>query len=215
MANEGFAIASSFLTEVLVDRFFYKKLPYPYSDCLSFSEIKSKYSGSIYYNELVKNNYSYRQKDCFELCIQNRTNNLEQSNNYIELCSPFCPIECETISYTTYITISDYPSVTRQNTLLKDPVIRKHFENITVISSDFLKKSVLSVFVYYSDLKYTLFSESEKMLPFELISSIGGTLGLFIGVSFLSFLEIIEFFYEMCCLVLKAKTTQVEVINSK
>jgi hypothetical protein len=37
---------------------------------------------------------------------------------------------------------------------------------------------------------------------FDLISNIGGNLGLFIGISFLSFAELIELFVEIICIIL-------------
>ena len=51
--------------------------------------------------------------------------------------------------------------------------------------------------IYYEELKYTLISQQSKIELFGLISNIGGTLGLFLGFSFVSFLEIFEIFAEL------------------
>jgi hypothetical protein len=59
-------------------------------------------------------------------------------------------------------------------------------------SLDELRKSVLSVCIYYSDFKYTLIKKEPKMIWTDLISDIGGIMGVFIGTSFLSFFEIVD-----------------------
>jgi hypothetical protein len=51
--------------------------------------------------------------------------------------------------------------------------------------------------VYYSDLKYTVLKQIAKMSLIDLISNLGGLLGLFVGISFLTLIEIIEVCFEM------------------
>jgi len=53
-----------------------------------------------------------------------------------------------------------------------------------------------NIYVYYQDLKYTLISEQPKVELFGLISNLGGILGLFIGFSFISLLELFELMAE-------------------
>ncbi len=45
-------------------------------------------------------------------------------------------------------------------------------------------------------LKYTEISEIPKTSPVDLLSSIGGSLGLFLGLSFLSFIQVLEIVVE-------------------
>jgi hypothetical protein len=59
--------------------------------------------------------------------------------------------------------------------------------------------------VYYENLQYTVIDQIEKMDIFDLISNIGGNLGLFIGISFLSFAELIELFVEIICITTSKK----------
>ena len=49
----------------------------------------------------------------------------------------------------------------------------------------------------YSDLSYIQISQTAKMTGFSLISSVGGTLGLFIGIRFLSLVELLEYVTEI------------------
>ena len=58
---------------------------------------------------------------------------------------------------------------------------------------------------FYADLEYTYINQLPKMDFFDLISNIGGNLGLFIGISFLSFAEIIEFIIEAVYILVDSK----------
>lgn len=54
------------------------------------------------------------------------------------------------------------------------------------------KDSVLALNVFYNTGSYTKITEKQAMEPQSLFPSVGGTLGLFLGISILSFVEIIE-----------------------
>jgi len=54
------------------------------------------------------------------------------------------------------------------------------FENVS--------RTFFSFRVYNEDLKYTLIKQQPKIELFGLISNVGGTLGLFLGFSFISLL---------------------------
>ena len=60
-----------------------------------------------------------------------------------------------------------------------------------------VNKHFFGIRVHYNDLKYTFINQEIKIHTFNLISNIGGILGLFLGISFLSFIEIFEIFYEI------------------
>ena len=56
--------------------------------------------------------------------------------------------------------------------------------------------------VYYDHLAYTQISKEAKLETVDLVSGIGGLLGLFLGMSFLSFAEFIEMFIEILIIIL-------------
>ncbi len=87
-------------------------------------------------------------------------------NTLIEKCSEYCPLECDSVSY----------SVSSISTFQQDKDI---------------------VYIYYGSLEYTSISQLPKIQPFDLVSNVGGILGLFIGMSFVSLFEIIEIFIEL------------------
>ena len=65
------------------------------------------------------------------------------------------------------------------------------------------KKNILSLTIYYPDLSYTKISESPKLSTSNLISNIGGTMGLYVGISLLSLVEIIELIIEIILIIMK------------
>ncbi len=71
----------------------------------------------------------------------------------------------------------------------------KTYENVS--------KTYFSINAFYEDSKYTLISQQPSIELFGLISNLGGILGLFIGFSFISLLEIIETLAELAYIYLE------------
>jgi hypothetical protein len=120
--------------------------------------------------------------------------------NIVNICEKQCPLECDTIRYDVstsfskfsneklvelYKFISEYNNTYYQFNPLFIKLTSKDFDDFIILS------------IYYTESGYTSISQLPKMDFFDLISNIGGNLGLFIGVSFLSFAEIIEFIIEV------------------
>jgi amiloride-sensitive sodium channel subunit alpha/amiloride-sensitive sodium channel subunit gamma len=78
-----------------------------------------------------------------------------------------------------------------------------------------LKGGFIRIHIYYDSLDYTSITESVKFSGSDLISNIGGTLGLFIGISVLSFVEIIEIIIEIFLIFAKNKISTVELFKKK
>jgi hypothetical protein len=74
------------------------------------------------------------------------------------------------------------PSVSSQ-------IIRFKLQNVTFQT---VKQSVAGVRVLYNEMKEIIITEEKKSDFNDLISSVGGTLGLFLGISFLSMIEFVE-----------------------
>ena len=64
-----------------------------------------------------------------------------------------------------------------------------------------MNKNLIIIYVYYKELKYTLISQQPKTEIFDLISKIGGILGLFMGISFMSLIEILEILFEIMSII--------------
>jgi hypothetical protein len=107
-----------------------------------------------------------------------------------------CKKECTTFEFEVNSAFSDFP--TQRNLLgYKDSsYVKKNFlkEGIQPenISNEMLKSKIAKLKIVFNDLSYTSVSESEKFNFVDLASSVGGTLGLFLGISILSFIEVVE-----------------------
>lgn len=108
-------------------------------------------------------------------------------------CTRMCPSECERTSYDARtLSYCDFPSRNYASKLLDER--RDHFvrlfntENITY---DMFAKSVTSLRVFFEDeLVLTDITQSPVLDLVDLLSMIGGYLGLFIGMSVLSFVDL-------------------------
>ncbi len=65
----------------------------------------------------------------------------------------------------------------------------KTYENVS--------RTFFTIYVYYENLKLTLINQQPKMQLFNLISSVGSLVGLFLGMSLLSFVELFEIIFEI------------------
>lgn len=97
-------------------------------------------------------------------CKDERSAAVEEEFNEIgenKICEKTCPAECESVSYM----ISSF--------------------------SNFYPKGYYSkIFIYYDDFHYTLMEEQAKVTAENLFGSIGGVLGLFLGISVINFFEV-------------------------
>jgi hypothetical protein len=66
------------------------------------------------------------------------------------------------------------------------------------------RKSFLMVNIFYKEIAYTYISESPKWNIVSLLSNFGGQLGLFIGMSLLSFLEFFDLFIQTIILLIES-----------
>ncbi|CAF0901340.1 unnamed protein product [Brachionus calyciflorus] len=128
--------------------------------------------------------------------------------NFNENCKQQCPIECERVTYkVASLSTADYPSLFYEKILLNNSFIRERFkieENIENLYSDSddtgrkfyeeFRNSILSVNVYYDTDTYEKITETPETNFETLLANLGGQFGLFLGISLLSFLELIELF---------------------
>lgn len=121
------------------------------------------------------------------------------SMNIGSICGKECPLECDSVVYNLYTSQSEYPSKVYANSLMNNPIIMGKFASNNVsMSYDTLKRAMLQITVFYGNLGYQQFDEKQKYKFEDLVSGIGGTLGLFLGMSFLSFAEILDILLQIC-----------------
>jgi hypothetical protein len=226
ISDKGYNLANGFYSEILIKRIFSYKLGQPYNDCLKEVNSIDSFDSELYRYILNSSNYTYRQKDCLELCMGKElykyfkithkidhwlnvylTLNMKgfsnkELNNFIyyefkekilnNCGTNVCPFECDTIKYelTGSLTRFSLDSLITFVTNVANSNNFLLFKNLTL-------NDLVYFTVYFEDSAYTSISEIPKMSFLDLIANIGGNLGLFIGISFLSFAEFIELLIEI------------------
>ena len=80
---------------------------------------------------------------------------------------------------------------------------RKYFKNETNLTVTSFGERYMSLKIYFGELKYLVMTQSIKMTFEDLLSSIGGLLGLLVGMSFLSLIEVFEIIIEILFILFK------------
>ena len=101
------------------------------------------------------------------------------SSTNIDKCD--CPVECEKSGYTFTSSIAEFPTRNYWNYLKNNGLIKSKFSNKGEISYQDLKESVARVVIFYDELKETLVTQNIKVGMADLVSNVGGLLGLFLG----------------------------------
>lgn len=125
------------------------------------------------------------------------------SSNLSKNCFSECPEECESIKFDFTISQSDYPSPYYGKVLLKH---FKEFKKIAAFDDiNKIKESILAVNIFYEDISYTEIHEIPVKSFSQLVSDIGGILGLYVGCSLLSLVEILELIMEIFMICIRKK----------
>jgi hypothetical protein len=90
-----------------------------------------------------------------------------------------CPKECQSIGYDFYVSAAEYPSYRHySNNLEQNDLIKSKLYNVSFSQ---VRESVARVQILFSEMKQTYIEENEKTTIVDLVSGVGGTLGLFLG----------------------------------
>ena len=158
-----------------------KKLGKPYNDC----------------DESL--NKTYRQMNCIEQCI-NR--NIKDEYN------------CSIPSYYKIEGLGECHNQTK--ILIKEFYKTCEYEcpkecesyqfRVEVLSSS---SNELDLYFYFSDLSYLEITQIPKINEYSLIASIGGSLGLFVGIRFLSLVEVVEYIIDLIYVIFIERSHQI------
>ena len=105
-----------------------------------------------------------------------------------------CPLECMGETFDLQESSLDFPTA-EDFEYLKSDVYMKELETelgVNLSSLDEYKKQFASVNIFYPYLQYTEITEFPKTTIIELISNVGGSMGVFLGFTLFSFFEFIE-----------------------
>lgn len=172
------------------DSFYYKKTfeassNYRQSDCLDVGTqdyiIKLCGCADPSYPNL------YNTKFCssvFEtICaFANRTALYSSEISYFNTFFNSCPLECASTTFAITTSSTDFPTDFYAELLTKNTLVASNLASLGLnVTKENLKSNFAWVNVYYDRNVYLAFSESPKALITDLMSNIGGTMGLYIG----------------------------------
>ena len=219
----GVQIQSGTYTNVEITRSFKYILPKPFSNC-EIDMTNPLGFNSIFYNIIKNSSYLYTQDLCLTQCLQYRviekclcSDNFKLSlftrakscqtrqeincmnkngREYTQFCYDSCPLECHHLEYKTTLTsvnlIGDY----YLDMIKENENLSRNFHKKSV-DTNLARESFVRLNIYYDSLSYTHSSETRKMDIFNLVSYVGGILGLFLGINAFSLCELVEMFIEM------------------
>lgn len=125
-------------------------------------------------------------KDCTNDFLNNIFGKMRDS------CLEYCPEECDSIDFI----ISTYNEIYLNQGNITDSS-KKFFSLDKYKTYEEVRNNHLRINVFFDDLKYKLISQHPKIELFNCISSIGGIFSLFLGISFISLIELFEIIIEL------------------
>jgi len=212
-------VSSAAETDFIIKRNFVTNLPSPYGTCTLNG------SDSSYYNYIVKTlGTNYDEMFCFQLCLQDNivkycgcyssfypayganssnsycnTLNLKEcmlnytsTSDITKSCRTLCPYNCSYTKYDILSTRGSYPNYRYMANLDGFLLSQRGIKQINKTAASYAK-----VNIYYEDLRYSTTTETPQILWTDLISNLGGTVGLYIGFSFLTLGEIFEIIFNI------------------
>jgi hypothetical protein len=227
--KNSIALNGGTLNYISTQRRFSSSLPKPYSDC-DIDNANPSRIDSPYFNLILHSSYQYTQELCIIQCIQKQViqmcncsipiyldlynvsckTDLEsicalrsiyngQLKSIIPNCVPHCPLECNSTDYAFSLTSQTSSGIGYQKLIEETPIFLSDF-NSTPITVETASNKFVQLFIYYDSLKYTSSTDTPSMDIVTLLGNIGGTLGLFLGISALSICELLHVLVEICLL---------------
>jgi hypothetical protein len=129
------------------------------------------------------------------ICMETAATTFEQ-NDVKTKCADYCPQECTNVKYSTSVHTASYPTDQYTEWLkLQNNFISK-FSNQGNLATQ-IQHTVAKINVFYNDISYIALTEAATISWDSVIGNVGGQLGLFIGISVLSVVELVEAFCEV------------------
>lgn len=124
-------------------------------------------------------------------------------------CPIQCPLECNQTLYTTSMSSYDLIGNLYADFINSKPNLLNDF-NLKPVDVETARRNFVSVSLYYNSLSYTLSEEKPSLDIVALLANIGGTMGLFLGISFLHVCELVDVFLELGFMFVEKRRKKVE-----
>ncbi|XP_050401081.2 degenerin unc-8-like [Patella vulgata] len=217
--DNGISVSPGFATSIGLNAVEMIRLEPPHSDCANKGLINDLYMKNL------KTNYSKLScmKSCYQMLIieecncsepfyyvENRENVCNMTNNTIaqctqniktsrqadyDACDDKCPQACYEQRYEKSISMASWPSDAYEKQLTD----RVQKTSSTLVNhKDFKTKEFVKLQVYYQELVFKRIENTKSYESMNLISDIGGQLGLWLGLSAITIGELISFLLMVC-----------------
>ncbi|XP_064609285.1 amiloride-sensitive sodium channel subunit beta-like [Liolophura sinensis] len=191
--DEGFTVSPGYMTSVGMRKTSIIRLGYPHGNCTTeFTGLNSLYE---------KVNTVYSKQACMKSCYQtalisqyNCTQAVRRLHTANKLgCDDACPLPCSDEAFTLTISNAVWPGRKYQADL---------YSKMTKSSTKLMRSArqggysydVAKVEIFYQELNYQVIEQKPSYEFENVISDLGGQLGLWLGISILALGEIIDFF---------------------
>lgn len=104
-------------------------------------------------------------------------------------CGQQCPEECNSLTYELSSFSTKYHTGGYLTQVQNESLVRSKYPNMTM---DELKDNIVKFRVFYPELEYEVISQNQQYTLSDTISNLGGSMGLLLGASLISLLEIVE-----------------------
>lgn len=106
-----------------------------------------------------------------------------------------CPMECDYTVYSKSVSSGNYATPREiKKQLRRNDYFRQRQQNSTYQE---IRETMVYLRVYFDELKYRHLTQIPKWMTADFVSAVGGTIGLFLGMTFMSFFEIFEILFEI------------------
>lgn len=159
------------------------KLEEPYNQCQSMADLTYRQANCLAQckNKNFVNKYDCTLRNYYSIPGYKICPINVTASEFDSECESQCPKECGSTAFQAAIS---------------------EFESNALFTTNASELSFV-----YSDISYLEMSQTPKMTGFSLIASIGGALGLFIGIRFLSLVELFEYLTEIFCVLYKKENS--------
>ena len=124
-------------------------------------------------------------------------------NSFYGKCNTLCPLECNSKIYELSSTYKNFPASYYANFLLNNKPIFKDSPYDRPLTEKDVGNSVARVVIYFEKLTYQYIVQIPTISLVNLFANSGGMLGLFMGMSILTFIEVLEAIYEIFLILIR------------
>uniref|UniRef100_A0A7I4XW99 Amiloride-sensitive sodium channel n=1 Tax=Haemonchus contortus TaxID=6289 RepID=A0A7I4XW99_HAECO len=142
-------------------------------------------------------------------CIDRIANSDAGGFNIIRDC--VCPQPCEVDSYSVTVSTAKWPSTAYKPEECQRNSSGKPWDTADMNCLEWYQKNTLLVEIYYERMNFQVLTESPAYSLVNLVSDVGGQVGLFLGMSIISVIELLTLLLLLICYCATHKSRKREI----